>query len=1285
MKNSKISMKFLKIIIYITILTLLVSMFISYFILKDIQTDTQTMVKNNIGIKIQNKINNSLQLGITNAIALSENSQLKQALVDKDKQKAYDLLNKLSKIYIKSSDYNKPKVHIHTSDIRSFLRSWDRDHNGDNLKEFRHTINKVKQTKKPVLGIEVGWADLVIRGIVPLMDKDKYIGSLEFIQDFSSIQKSLEKENKHLLSLIDIKLLKNIPSAGSTVDNFALLQKEYDTESFSILKNLNFNELINSGYIKEKGKFFSIKQIKGFNNSFIGYYVIVQDAKNIQNIISKFQEIAFLFIGLMIFMTIVMILILNNVVKKLITDKLTKVSSGLISFFDYLNKKTDTVEKIEVVSHDEIGQMAVQINENIDYIKTLIEKENQEKWIKEGLSRLNKHLSSLLDKVEISNGSVSFLCEYLSAGVGAFYLFEDEQEKLKLEGSYAFVNRNSLSNIFELGEGTVGQVALQKTPILLQNIERSNVHIITGTTDEPPINTYTYPLIYQEELYGVIEIGSTKLFTQSDLQFIELSSGIIATAIFSAIKNEKVKELLKETEIFNDKLKKEKKITEKSNKELQKQQIKLEEANSQMQEQQAELEEANSQMQEQQAQLEEANAQMEEQQVQLRSSQKELTKQNKILENSKNELNDKADALEESNKYKSEFLANMSHELRTPLNSIILLSSMLKENKFDNLKDEDIKKANIINNSGHELLRLINDVLDLSKIEAGKMELNVDDFNSNDFANEIKDMFEISISNKGLEFIVEDRYNNIIKNDRDKLSQIVRNFISNSLKFTKEGFIKFVIDTDNDNKIKVYVQDTGIGIDQKKLSVIFDAFTQADGSTSRKYGGTGLGLSITKQFSNLMGGDVSVESKEGEGSIFTIVFPSINQDNEIDYSQQEQIVSNIDDDREKIVESSKPFLVIEDNETFASILKESINEKGDLAIIETTGRGGLRSAKEFHHIQGILLDLGLPDIDGIEVLKELKSDIHTKSIPVYIISGKQATNRIDFKEAVGYKQKPLSNDDFISVFKELEEYHNKQMKNLLIVEENKQQRESMIAYLAMDSVNIIETGNMKEAIKSINENEIDAIVVDPAMENKSTLEVCEYIKNNNLDIPVIVYTTTELTKEQEDKIKQYTTSIVVKSDKSNDVLKKEVEGFLHRVKNNNKNKSIATSAFDLKDKKILVADDDMRNTFILVELLEDKNAQVITASNGKEALEQLNKNTDVDLILMDIMMPVMDGYEAIEIIKKDNHLKDIPIIALTAKAMQQDKHKCLEIGADDFLTKPLNIDTFTGVISSWIN
>ncbi|MEA3352559.1 MAG: cache domain-containing protein, partial [Campylobacterota bacterium] len=495
MEKSKISTRFFKVIIYISISVLLLAFIISYFIVKDINTDAQIMVKNNISIKIENKIKNYLQVGITNAISISKNKSLVEALINNDKDSAYDILYELSQEYIRSSQYKNPQIHIHTSDVTSFMRSWDKDHNGDPLKEFRHTINRVKKTKSAVTAIEVGWADLVIRGIVPIIDKGKYVGSLEFIQDFSSIEKELEKENKHLLALVDTTLLKNIQNTETVINKYALVQKKYDTESFNILKNLDFDELIKKGYMKQEGKIFITKEIRGFNNSFIGYYVIIHDAKAINNIISKSQEIANMFIGLMILMTVIMIIMLNKIVEQLITQNLTKVSDGLVSFFNYLNKKSNSIETIDIQTHDEIGQMALEINDNIEYIKILIEKENQDNWIKAGVGKLNKKLLTISKKVDISNVSVGFLCEYLNAGVGALYINSEDNKELTLEGTYAFVKRNSLSNIFKLGEGVVGQVALQRSPILLQNIERTNIHIVTGTTDEPSFNTYTFPLI----------------------------------------------------------------------------------------------------------------------------------------------------------------------------------------------------------------------------------------------------------------------------------------------------------------------------------------------------------------------------------------------------------------------------------------------------------------------------------------------------------------------------------------------------------------------------------------------------------------------------------------------------------------------------------------------------------------------------------------------------------------------------------------------------------------------
>jgi len=929
--------------------------------------------------------------------------------------------------------------------------------------------------------------------------------------------------------------------------------------------------------------------------------------------------------------------------------------------------------------------MANEINKNIEFTKKLIDEDEKELFIKEGIRGLSKLLTQSNDLRSVCKNSITFICEYSNSSVGAFYILnENDEDELTMYSSYAYVQRDSLSNKFKLGEGIVGQVGLQKTPIHLRNIKKDEFDVETGTTKQPPINIYTFPLLYKDELYGVAEVASTEIFKEHTKRLFDLSSDIIATALFTSFQNRKVKNLLKDTK--------------KSNIELQENQAKLEEANAQMQEQQAQLEEANAQMQEQQAQLEEANAQMEEQQVQLQQSEQELKKQNQELQATQIDIDKKAKALEESNKYKSEFLANMSHELRTPLNSIILLSSMMEQNKKNNLEQDDIKKASIINKSGQELLRLINDVLDLSKVEAGKMELIIDKFHSTDFTSSIKDLFETSAQSKELEFIVEDNYNDYIYNDEDKLSQVVRNFLSNSLKFTEKGFIKLSLNKENNN-VRIDVEDSGIGIPKEKQEIIFQAFSQVDGSTSRQYGGTGLGLSITKEFIKLMKGEVKVDSKENIGSVFSVIIPNIankiNITNTIKHNNnftnnQTQEKYQIIDDRDNLTNESIPFLIIEDNITFAQTLKDLINNKNELCLIANNGKDGLKLAQEYYNIQGILLDLGLPDIDGVEVLKELKSNINTKRIPVYIISGQDNTDSSKIEDAIGFKQKPLNNDDFNSLIKDIKEFNNKDIKNLLIVEDDKIQREAMIEFVSNDSINIKGIDNVEEAIEEINKNQYDAVVVDLTLKGKSGLDICEYIKQENLSIPIIIYTGKDITYEEEQKINKFTDSIIVKSVNSQNRLLDEVNLFLHKVKSNKKdsakNNTInnTSNSIDFEDKKILVVDDDMRNTFVLVEILEDKNATILTAQNGQEALDVLEDNKDTDIILMDVMMPVMDGYEAIEKIREDESIKDIPIIAITAKAMNKDKEKALAVGANDYLTKPLNLDSFVGVVNSWI-
>ncbi len=1197
------------------------------------------------------------------------------------RKKLYDVLAAKYKI-LKSEGVLQ--YHFVLPNNRVFLRMHKPLKFGDNLSDIRFSFRYTNSTHKIIRGFEQGRTSHGFRNVYPIFGKDgRYLSSIEISFASDDIQNQLTDQggiHTHFLvnkQIFDEKawnrddLVLKYTQSAENHEYFMTMTKGHIKEVCVDENRVRLKPLLDIiDTNMHRSREFSIYILYKSKSVVASFYPIknIKDKKNVAWIVS-YEDDEFIYMTLKsnIYIEIILFFILL-----------------ILFYFVY-----------------RVFNQKIELNIEIEKKTELLAQNRRDDWIKEGTNGLNARLTSSHDIVSLSNNSVAYLCEYLKAGIGALYIHDRDDDSLHLYGTYAFMRRQELSNVFGLGEGTVGQVALQKTPIQIENIVRSHLDIITGTTSEPPLTTYTFPLLYEDGLYGVIELGSTGLFNEMYIEFFELANTVIATKIFSEIQNEKVKELLLESQETNSKLQKQRSELEDTNTQMQKQQLQLKERNTQMQEQQAELEEANSQMQEQQAQLEEVNSQMQEQQIQLKESEKELRIQNKRLESSKLAMDKKAKALADSNRYKSEFLANMSHELRTPLNSIILLSDMLGQNKKQNLNEDDIKKSKIINSSGEELLRLINDVLDLSKVEAGRMDLNIHNFLSKKFSQKIKDIFEPSANHKGLKFIVSDNYNDIISTDEDKLFQIVKNFISNALKFTQDGIIELIIEKSDSNRVKISVKDSGIGIAKDKHNIIFRAFRQADSSTSRKYGGTGLGLSITKELVKLIGGEIFLDSQEGQGSTFSIVIPNLNRSDtpeskepqevkkllEVKKPKEIEIVgSEVIDDVDNITSDGRVFLIIEDNKTFAMTLKSVINDKGDYALIATTAKKGLELANSGNHIEGILLDLGLPDMDGIDLLKRLKTDIHTKKIPVYIVSGRDIDNKFDIKEAVGFKQKPLSSSDLDSIFDDLYRLNDKEVKDLLIVEDDDIQRETMIEFIANDNTKIEGVDSIESAIEELDKGIYDAVIIDLSLNGNSGLEICEYIKKNNLSIPIIIYTGKSLSADEEREIEKYTDSLIIKSMNSQNRLLQEVDNFLHSIKAPIKKETNGVSAdnISLSGKKVMVVDDDMRNIFVLVEILEERGAEVLIASNGKEALELLDDNLDTNIILMNIMMPIMDGYEAIEKIKANSDMKDIPIIAVTAKSMPQDREKSMKVGADDCLTKPLNLNTFVGVLKAWI-
>ena len=993
------------------------------------------------------------------------------------------------------------------------------------------------------------------------------------------------------------------------------------------------------------------------------------------------------------------------IIKKYIINSLNRFQDGLLDFFKYLNRENKEIKLLEVSSDDEIGIMSKAVNIGIEQTKENIEKNDNEHWLKSGVHELNQILINAKSLEETCEESINFVAKYSKSGVGVLYIYKKEIKTLKQYASYAHVIRDELSNSFKLGEGIIGQVAKQKQPILLQRIKRDESLITTGIITKEALNSYTFPLIHQDELFGVIELASFNEFSKQEIEFFELISKTICISLSTAMQNNIVNVLLKKSEQFN--------------KDLEQNQKELENANSNMQKQQQKLEEANANMEEQQQQLEEANASMEEQQQQLVLSEQNLKLQNTALEETKQEIQEKADELERSGKYKSEFLANMSHELRTPLNSIILLSSLLQKNSKQTLNEHDVRKAKTIYDSGNELLRLINDILDLSKVESGKMEVIVDTFNPGDLLKQMKDVFDFTAHDKGLEFKIIDEYKENINSDRDRISQIIRNLVSNAFKFTSKGSITLKIaKAKNPNfDFRISVIDTGIGIPKEKQDLIFKAFIQADGGTSREFGGTGLGLSISKELSKLLGGTLSLESIIGIGSEFIVELPILEKDeNEktnITYTQSSHIAPivkmnnnrKIEDDRNIIKNNDEAYLIIDDDQTFTEVVYDEIKKSNSYALIALDATSGLNLVDKFN-IKGIMLDLTLPDMDGVDVLKKLKSNNKTRHIPVHIISSKDKNHETLELGAIGYLQKPVFDGDINEMITSIDSFKEKQIKDLLIVEDDKVHREALIE-LVGEGVNIVGVKNAKDAIKEVKTQKFDTVVVDLGLEGGSGYEVCEFIKNAYPNLPIIIYTGKDLDQEDKIKLQEYSNSIIIKTANSNERILNEINLFLHRdnvqknkiieekvdKENNIKSINIAKKEekvkifeeLDLSDKNILIVDDDIKNIFVLDAALKEFEANTYTAFNGQEAIDYLELNPNTHLVLMDIMMPVMNGYEAITSIRANDKLKHIPIIAVTAKAMKEDREKCINIGADDYLSKPIDIDLLSNLINIWSN
>lgn len=980
-------------------------------------------------------------------------------------------------------------------------------------------------------------------------------------------------------------------------------------------------------------------------------------------------------------------------------DEIGTLSKNLNNLKQSLNQVIEHAKKIaegdysgEIIPRSNKDDLAIALNSMTSSLKNLKGKNEYSDWIKTGQNLINENLRGDMDLTSMANSLVSNLAAYCSASIGAIFSYSEPDEKLKMVASYAYSHRKEINNCIKLGEGVVGQAALEKKIISVSDIPDDYVEISSGLGSSHPKNIIAIPFLFNDKLKGVIELGSFTFWSQRELELFNSIQENIGISFNSSQSRDEMHKLLEQQQV--------------QAKELVAQQQELKAANEELEEKTDSLLLSEEQLKNQQEELKATNEELEEKTENLENQRDEINEKNRELELIKDEIVKKAADLESSSRYKSEFLANMSHELRTPLNSLLILAKDLSENKGKRLSEDDVMSASIIYNSGNELLHLINEILDLAKIESGKMDVNIHKISTSEFKSSIENMFSSLAKDKSLEFSVDvsKDFPSSFFSDNQKLNQIVKNLISNAIKFTAEGAVKVDLisaekmNTSITNPIAIRVKDSGIGIDKTKLETIFEAFKQADGTTSREYGGTGLGLSISKELSLLIKGEIIVESEPGIGSEFTVIFPSflekrIESDSSSTFIKKSiSDVVEVADDRESIQEDDQVILIIEDDKSFSEILQNTCRKQGLKVLVAYTGEDGLELCEKYIP-SAILLDLKLPGISGLKVLDTLKNNRDTRHIPIHIMSGEDRSTDLFDKGILGFLQKPVDRKQIESMLEKINAVIDKEKKDLLIIEDDDNLRFAIEKLIGNGDVTKTSVSTGLDALKELEKNKYDCVVLDLSLPDIDGFELLNRLDKMDLSHkpPVVIYTGREISYEEEFELRKYASSIIIKGVHSEERLLDETSLFLHRVikKLPVKKQKMISKVYDdesiFRNKKILVVDDDMRNVFALTKIIEENGMSVVKAANGQKALDVVdNLGNDIDLILMDIMMPVMDGYEAIKEIRKSGKYNSIPILALTAKAMKDDRAKCIEAGANDYMTKPIESGRLLSLMRVWL-
>ncbi len=960
----------------------------------------------------------------------------------------------------------------------------------------------------------------------------------------------------------------------------------------------------------------------------------------------------------------------------------------------------DYTEKVVDKAGGDLGDLAESLNYMTESLKNSFEKINKSDWRQKGLALLNESLVGNKSVKEVSGRALKQLIEYGKCINGSLYLYDEGVLKL----NKAFGLEANMKKTFEPGEGMVGQAFINAKTKVYNNLHEDDFVVTFASSTIKIYGIILLPIFADGHIIGVLELGSTSNFEEDRITYFEECCVNIGIALSAARGREKEQQLLEETQAQSEELMVQHSELENLNTELEAQTQKLQASEEELKVQQEELMQAN---------------------VELEERSRLLEEKNHLIAERNNEIQKKVEELALSTKYKSEFLANMSHELRTPLNSILLLSRLMTENPEKNLNEDQVESAKVIQSSGTSLLTLIDEILDLAKIESGKMTLEYQDVYIEEVVKDLKSLFNPVFQEKHLPFKIqiEPDVQKVIEGDRLRIDQVLRNLLSNALKFTSQGSINLHIRNHSEKPgfIIFSVKDTGVGIAKDKQKIIFEAFQQADGSTKRKFGGTGLGLSISREIAKLLGGELTLQSELNKGSEFSFIIPVnavpenrqvetendlveiIREDVEeiqhildetgIDTAQinKLEIPEDVEDDRENIKDGDKVILIIEDDINFAKALLKYAHLQDYKGVVVVRGDQGLSAAQKFQP-HAILLDVQLPVKDGWKVMDELKSHTETRHIPVHMMSVLHVKKESLMKGAVDFISKPVALDKMTDVFRKIEEALKKGPQKVLIVEENAKHASALSYYLSNFNISLSVEHNVEDSVKALTSDHADCVILDIGSLKGNKYQVIESIKSYDglENLPIIIFTEHNLSKEEELKIKQYADSIVVKTAHSYQRILDEVGLFLHLVeeKNNSsestRGKALGSLTEVLSGKKVLITDDDVRNIFSLTKALEKYKVDVIVAMDGKHALQQLRDNPDIDVILMDMMMPEMDGYESIMEIRKIPAFKKLPIIAVTAKSMIGDREKCLNAGASDYISKPVDIDQLLSLLRVWL-